>query len=480
MSKKNKTLVGIGVIGMAVMGRNLALNISSRGYSVAIFNRTKKITQKVMQDNPGKNLIPHSTIKEFVSSLITPRCIFLMVKAGKATDSTITELIPYLNKGDILIDGGNTYYRDTICRNRDLSRLGIHFLGTGFSGGEEGALTGPSIMPGGGEEAYKLVEPLLEEIAAKVDGKPCVTYIGSDGSGHYVKMVHNGIEYGDMQLIAESYSLLKNALCMNNEEIAKTFGEWNKGELNSYLIEITSSIFAKKDDGEGGDNGYLIDKILDKSAHKGTGKWTSQSALDCGIPLTLITASVFARYISSLKSQRVSASKMLIGPELKPISDKNRVDFIEKIQKSLYMGKVISYAQGFQQLKAASEKYNWNLIYSEIARIFQDGCIIRAQLLKKITESYVEKNDISNLILAPYFKDIINKYQYALREIVSYAVQNGIPIPALYSAISYYDSYRSEVLPANLIQAQRDYFGSHTYQRIDKEGIFHSKWVSTP
>ncbi|EGY28647.1 6-phosphogluconate dehydrogenase [Candidatus Regiella insecticola 5.15] len=475
MSKQEKVLGGVGVVGMAVMGRNLALNIESRGCSVAIFNRTEKITQEVIEENPGKNLIPHYTIKEFVASLATPRCILLMVKAGKPTDDTIASLIPYLDKGDILIDGGNTYYRDTMRRNSELSSLGVHFIGTGVSGGEEGAFKGPSIMPGGQKEAYQLVKPLLEKIAATVDDKPCVTYIGADGAGHYVKMVHNGIEYGDMQLIAEAYSLLKNALGMKNAELAETFSEWNKGELKSYLIEITAHIFAKKDEEEGGD-GYLIDKILDEAANKGTGKWTSQSALDLGIPLTLITESVFARYLSSLKSQRVAAAKVLTGPELKPISDNNRVDFIKKIQQALYLGKVMSYAQGFQQLKAASEAHNWNLNYGEIARIFRAGCIIRAQFLQKITEAYAENNDIANLLLAPYFKDITDKYQSALRDVVAYAVQNGIPTPTLCAAIAYYDSYRAEVLPANLIQAQRDYFGAHTYQRTDKEGIFHSKW----
>ncbi|GFN46822.1 NADP-dependent phosphogluconate dehydrogenase [Candidatus Regiella insecticola] len=471
MLKQEKTLGGVGVVGMAVMGRNLALNIESRGYSVAIFNRTEKITQEVIEENPGKNLIPHYSIKEFVASLATPRCILLMVKAGKPTDDTIASLIPHLDEGDILIDGGNTYYRDTMRRNSELSSLGVHFIGTGVSGGEEGALKGPSIMPGGQKEAYQLVAPLLKKIAATVDDKPCVTYIGADGAGHYVKMVHNGIEYGDMQLIAEAYSLLKNALDMNNAELAETFSEWNKGELKSYLIEITANIFAKKDE----DGSDLIDKILDEAANKGTGKWTSQSALDLGIPLTLITESVFARYLSSLKSQRVAAAKVLKGPKIKRF-DGNKEEFIEKVRRALYLGKIVSYAQGFQQLNAAAEEHQWKLNYGEIASIFRAGCIIRAQFLQKITEAYAENNDIANLLLATYFKDITDKYQSALRDVVAYAVQNGIPTPTLCAAIAYYDSYRAEVLPANLIQAQRDYFGAHTYQRIDKEGIFHSKW----
>jgi len=471
MLKQEKTLGGVGVVGMAVMGRNLALNIESRGYSVAIFNRTGETTQDVIEENPGKNLIPHYTIKEFVASLATPRCILLMVKAGKPTDDTIASLIPHLDEGDILIDGGNTYYRDTMRRNSELSSLGVHFIGTGVSGGEEGALKGPSIMAGGQKEAYQLVAPLLEKIAATVDDKPCVTYIGADGAGHYVKMVHNGIEYGDMQLIAEAYSLLKNALDMNNAELAETFSEWNKGELKSYLIEITANIFAKKDE-EGSD---LIDKILDEAANKGTGKWTSQSALDLGIPLTLITESVFARYLSSLKSQRIAAAKVLTGPKIKRF-DGNKEEFIEKVRRALYLAKIVSYAQGFQQLSSAAEEHKWKLNYGEIAGIFRAGCIIRAQFLQKITEAYAEKNDIANLLLAPYFKDITDKYQSALRDVVAYAVQNGIPTPTLCAAIAYYDSYRAEVLPANLIQAQRDYFGAHTYQRIDKEGVFHSKW----
>lgn len=471
MSKQEKTLGGVGVVGMAVMGRNLALNIESRGYSVAIFNRTRETTQEVIEENPGKSLIPHYTIKEFVASLATPRCILLMVKAGKPTDDTIASLVPHLDKGDILIDGGNTYYRDTMRRNSELSSLGVHFIGTGVSGGEEGALKGPSIMPGGQKEAYQLVAPLLEKIAATLDDKSCVTYIGADGAGHYVKMVHNGIEYGDMQLIAEAYSLLKNALGMKNAELAETFSEWNKGELKSYLIEITANIFAKKDE----DGSDLIDKILDAAANKGTGKWTSQSALDLGIPLTLITESVFARYLSSLKSQRVAVAKVLTGPKIKRV-DGNKEEFIEKVRRALYLGKIVSYAQGFQQLNAAAEEHKWKLNYGEIASIFRAGCIIRAQFLQKITEAYAENNDIANLLLAPYFKDITDKYQSALRDVVAYAVQNGIPTPTLCAAIAYYDSYRAEVLPANLIQAQRDYFGAHTYQRIDKEGIFHSKW----
>ncbi|MGR6772822.1 NADP-dependent phosphogluconate dehydrogenase [Pectobacterium brasiliense] len=462
----------IGVVGMAVMGRNLALNIESRGYSVSIFNRSSDKTDEVIAENPGKKLVPSYTVEEFVESLEKPRRILLMVKAGEATDKTIESLKPYLQKGDILIDGGNTFYKDTIRRNRELSAEGFNFIGTGVSGGEEGALKGPSIMPGGQKEAYELVAPILEQIAARADDEACVTYIGADGAGHYVKMVHNGIEYGDMQLIAEAYALLKQALNLNNDELATTFSEWNKGELSSYLIEITADIFKKKDE----EGKYLVDVILDEAANKGTGKWTSQSSLDLGEPLSLITESVFARYLSSLKDQRVAASKVLTGPTAQPFGG-DKAEFVEKVRRALYLGKIVSYAQGFSQLKAASDENNWDLNYGETAKIFRAGCIIRAQFLQKITDAYEQKADIANLLLAPYFKKVADEYQQALRDVVSYAVQQGIPTPTFSSAIAYYDSYRSAVLPANLIQAQRDYFGAHTYKRTDKEGVFHTEWL---
>ncbi|MFB4359990.1 NADP-dependent phosphogluconate dehydrogenase [Pantoea sp. BS_8] len=463
----------IGVVGMAVMGRNLALNIESRGYTVSVFNRSREKTDEVIAENPGKKLAPFYTVKEFVDSLEKPRRILLMVQAGEATDKTIASLTPHLDKGDILIDGGNTFYKDTIRRNKELSDQGFNFIGTGVSGGEEGALKGPSIMPGGQKEAYELVAPILDKIAARAeDGEACVSYIGPDGAGHYVKMVHNGIEYGDMQLIAEAYALLKGALGLNNEELAKRFTEWNNGELSSYLIDITKDIFTKKDE----DGHYLIDVILDEAANKGTGKWTSQSSLDLGEPLSLITESVFARYLSSLKSQRVAASKVLSGPQAKAFAG-DQAEFVEKVRRALYLGKIVSYAQGFSQLRAASDENNWDLHYGEIAKIFRAGCIIRAQFLQKITDAYAEDAGIANLLLAPYFKDIADQYQQALRDVVAYAVQNGIPTPTFSAAIAYYDSYRSEVLPANLIQAQRDYFGAHTYKRIDKEGVFHTEWL---
>ncbi|AUX93978.1 NADP-dependent phosphogluconate dehydrogenase [Mixta gaviniae] len=462
----------IGVVGMAVMGRNLALNIESRGYTVSVFNRSREKTDEVIAENPGKKLAPYYSIEEFVDSLEKPRRILLMVQAGEATDKTIASLTPHLDKGDILIDGGNTFYKDTIRRNKELSEQGFNFIGTGVSGGEEGALKGPSIMPGGQKEAYELVAPILDKIAARAEGEPCVTYIGPDGAGHYVKMVHNGIEYGDMQLIAEAYSLLKNALGLSNDELAKTFSEWNEGELSSYLIDITKDIFTKKDE----EGNYLVDVILDEAANKGTGKWTSQSSLDLGEPLSLITESVFARYLSSLKSQRVAASKVLSGPTAQAFNG-DKAEFIEKVRRALYLGKIVSYAQGFSQLKAASDENSWNLNYGEIAKIFRAGCIIRAQFLQKITDAYKETPDIANLLLAPYFKNIADEYQQALRDVVAYAVQNGIPTPTFSAAIAYYDSYRSAVLPANLIQAQRDYFGAHTYKRTDKEGVFHTEWL---
>ncbi|XZG71592.1 NADP-dependent phosphogluconate dehydrogenase [Chitinibacteraceae bacterium HSL-7] len=464
----------IGVIGMAVMGRNLALNIESRGYSVSIYNRSFDKTQEVISENPGKKLVPYEKLEDFVASLETPRRILLMVKAGTATDATIDQLKPLLDKGDIIIDGGNTLYIDTIRRNKELADLGFNFVGSGVSGGEEGALKGPSIMPGGQREAYELVAPILKEISAKApDGEPCVTYIGPDGAGHYVKMVHNGIEYGDMQLIAEAYDILKNVAGLSNAELADVFAEWNKGELDSFLIEITANIFKKKDD-QGG-NGELVDVILDSAGQKGTGKWTSKSALDLGVALPLITESVFARFISALKAERIEASKVLNGPAAKPaVADK--AAFVEAVRRALYLSKITSYAQGFAQMRAQSDEAGWDLQYGEIAKIFRAGCIIRSRFLQNITDAYATNPKLSNLLLDPYFANIANEYQAALREVVAVAVQAGIPLPTFGSAIAYYDSYRAEKLPANLIQAQRDYFGAHTFQRLDKEGVFHAQW----
>lgn len=463
----------IGVIGLAVMGKNLALNIESRGFSVSVYNRSSSKTEEFLQEAKGKNVVGTYSIEEFVQSLETPRKILLMVKAGTATDATIQSLLPHLEKDDILIDGGNTYYKDTQRRNKELAESGIHFIGTGVSGGEEGALKGPSIMPGGQKEAHELVKPILEAISAKVDGEPCTTYIGPDGAGHYVKMVHNGIEFGDMQLISESYFILKQVLGLSADELHEVFAEWNKGELDSYLIEITADIFTKKDEETGKP---LVDVILDKAGQKGTGKWTSQSALDLGVPLPIITESVFARFISAMKEERVKASGLLSGPEVKPVTE-NKEELIEAVRKALFMSKICSYAQGFAQMKAASEEYNWDLKYGEIAMIFRGGCIIRAAFLQKIKEAYDREPELDNLLLDSYFKNIVESYQGALRQVISLAVAQGVPVPSFSSALAYYDSYRTAVLPANLIQAQRDYFGAHTYERTDKEGIFHTEWM---
>ncbi len=464
----------IGVIGLAVMGKNLALNIESRGYSVSVFNRSYDKTEEFLKNEAeGKNFVGAKTVEEFVNSLEKPRKILLMVKAGAATDATIDSLKPYLEKGDILMDGGNTFFQDTIRRNKELAPTGIHFIGTGVSGGEEGALKGPSIMPGGQKEAYELVEPILTAISAKVEGDACVTYIGPNGAGHYVKMVHNGIEYGDMQLICEAYFILKNVLGLSATELHDVFAEWNKGELDSYLIEITADIFTKVDEETGKP---LVDMILDTAGQKGTGKWTSQNALDLGVPLPIITESVFARFISAMKDERVKASKLLTGPKVEAFKGKKE-ELIEAVRKALYLSKIVSYAQGFAQMRAASEEYDWNLSYGDIAMIFRGGCIIRAQFLQKIKDAYDQDPKLANLLLDPYFKEIAESYQSALREVLTLAIESGIPVPSFASAIAYYDSYRTETLPANLLQAQRDYFGAHTYQRVDKEGVFHTNWM---
>ncbi len=465
----------IGVVGMAVMGRNLALNIESRDYTVSIFNRSREKTDEVMQENPGRKLVPFYSVEEFVASLETPRRILLMVKAGDATDKTIESLKPYLDKGDILIDGGNTPFEDTIRRNKELSEAGFNFIGTGVSGGEEGALKGPSIMPGGQKEAYDMVAPILEKIAARAeDGEPCVSYVGPDGAGHYVKMVHNGIEYGDMQLIAEAYSILKGSLGLSNAELAEIFSEWNQGELDSYLIDITARIFTKKDDQSDQD---VVDIILDSAGQKGTGKWTSKSAMDLGVPLPLITESVFARFISALKDERVAASKVLTGPEETPLEG-DKAEFIEKVRKALFFSKIASYAQGFAQMRAASEHYDWNLDYGEVAKLFRAGCIIRARFLNRITEAYAETSDLPVLMTAPFFVGALATAQDAWRDVVAHAAATGLPAPVFSSSLAYYDGLRAGRLPASLIQGQRDFFGAHTYERVDKERghTFHIDW----
>lgn len=463
----------IGVVGMAVMGKNLALNIESRGYTVAIYNRTGSKTEKVVSDHPEKHLVPSYTIEDFVNSLEKPRRIMMMVKAGKATDAVLAELLPHLDKGDVLIDGGNTFFEDTMRRNAELDNSGINFIGTGVSGGELGALEGPSMMPGGQKEAYDLVAPIFEKMAAKAeDGTPCVTYIGPNGAGHYVKMIHNGIEYGDEELIDESYNLLRNMVGLSVDEIADIFSDWNKGELDSYLIDITADILTRKDDL--GSDKPIVDLIMDKGGNKGTGKWSSQNALALGVPQSLITESVYARYISVLKDERVAASKVLPKPEGKVEFDKDAV--IEKIRQALYFSKIMSYAQGFEQMKVASKHYDWNLQFGEIAKIWRAGCIIRAQFLQNITDAFDKDPELDNLLLDDYFKDIAKKYQESIRDIVGLGVKAGVPMPGFTAAISYYDSYRSAVLPANLLQAQRDYFGAHTYERVDREGTFHYSW----
>ncbi|WP_261806114.1 NADP-dependent phosphogluconate dehydrogenase [Lapidilactobacillus luobeiensis] len=465
----------IGVIGMAVMGKNLALNIESRGYTVAIYNRTGSKTEAVAKEHSDKKLVPSYTIEDFVASLEKPRRIMMMVKAGAGTDAVIKQLLPLLDKGDVLIDGGNTFFKDTMRRNIELDKSGINFIGMGVSGGELGALEGPSLMPGGQKEAYDLVAPILEQIAAKADdGAPCVTYIGANGAGHYVKMVHNGIEYGDMELIAEVYNILRRVLGYSVEELADIFKEWDQGELQSYLVEITADILTRKDDL--GTGKPVVDVILDAAGNKGTGKWSSQEALAVGVPQSLITEAVYARYISALKDERVTASKILHGPEPKLAANVDKKALVEKIRQALYFSKIMSYAQGFEQMLAAAKHYDWTLDFGKIAAIWREGCIIRAQFLQKITSAYDQNADLQNLLLDPYFTDIAEKYQEAVRDVVALAVKNGVPTPALSAAINYYDSYRAEVLPANLTQAQRDYFGAHTYLRNDREGVFHYTW----
>ena len=466
----------LGVIGLAVMGRNLALNMESHGFSVAVYNRSRSKTDELLREATGKNLVGAYTLEELVDSLERPRKLMIMVKAGPATDAVIEQLKPLLTEGDVIIDGGNAFFQDTRRRNEELSKAGILFIGTGVSGGEEGALKGPAIMPGGQKEAYELVAPILTAISAKVQGDFCCTYIGPDGAGHYVKMVHNGIEYGDMQLISEAYHLLRTVVGLSIEELHEVFAQWNQGELDSYLIEITSDILTKRDVETGKP---MVDVILDAAQQKGTGKWTSQSALDLGIPLSIITESVFSRYLSAMKEERVQAAKVLRGPQVTQAAafSGNRAEFIEAIRRALYAAKVCSYAQGFAQMRIASEEFGWDLDYGSIAMIFRGGCIIRARFLQNIKDAYAANPNLPNLLLAPYFRTVIEEYQGAWRRVVSVAVEQGIPVPALASALAYFDSYRTETLPANLLQAQRDYFGAHTYERVDKPGVFHTEWL---
>ncbi len=466
----------IGLIGLAVMGENLALNIESRGFSIAVYNRTvSKVDELLAGRANSKNFVGCHSLEELVGSLSLPRKVMLMVKAGPAVDEFIEKLIPLLSPGDVIIDGGNTHFSETERRTQYIESKGLLYIGTGVSGGEEGALKGPSMMPGGSEKAWPLVKPIFQAIAAKVGPNndiPCCEWVGPRGAGHYVKMVHNGIEYGDMQLICEAYWMLKNALGPSNDELYDIFQHWHEGELNSYLIEITRDIFSVKDDLTGG---CLVDLIMDTAGAKGTGKWMSQLALDLGVPSTLVTEAVYARCLSAMKDSRVRASKALKGPTAKFRGD--RAKFIEQVRQALYASKICSYAQGYVQMQAAAKEYNWPLRFGEIALLWRGGCIIRAVFLERIKEAFDAKNPPENLLLAPYFKKAVRKAQTSWRNVVTTAVRLGIPVPAFAAALAYYDGYRAERLPANLMQAQRDYFGAHTYNRIDREGVFHSDWL---
>jgi 6-phosphogluconate dehydrogenase len=465
----------IGLIGLAVMGENLVLNMESKGFTVAVYNRTtQKVTDFIEGRAKGKNIIGTYSLEELVSKLEKPRKVMLMVKAGQPVDSFIEKLVPLLEEGDIIIDGGNSHFPDTIRRTKEIEEKGLYFIGTGVSGGEEGALKGPSIMPGGSREAWEYVAPILQKIAAKVDdGSPCCQWVGSDGAGHFVKMVHNGIEYGDMQLISEAYFIMKHTLGMSAKEMHDVFAGWNKGELNSYLIEITRDILSKVDKETGNP---MVEMILDTAGQKGTGKWTSQAALDLGIATPTITEAVFARYISAIKDERVAASKVIKGPEAKFEGDKEA--FLEAIRQALFASKICSYAQGFAMMKQASIEYGWNLNFGDIALMWRSGCIIRAQFLDTIKDAFDNDPELPNLLLAPYFREAVEKAQANWRLVVSTAVNMGIPVPAFSSALSYFDSYRRASLSANMIQAQRDYFGAHTYNRTDKEGTFHTEWLT--
>lgn len=463
----------IGLIGLAVMGQNLVLNMERNGYGVAVYNRTTSKTTDFMKGPAaGKNIIPTSTVEEFVAALKKPRKMMIMVQAGRAVDAVIEQLKPHLDTGDLIIDGGNSFFPDTERRSVELEAEGLQYLGAGVSGGEEGALWGPSIMPGGQRDAYALVEPIFEAISAKVDGEPCVTYIGPRGSGHYVKMVHNGIEYGDMQLIAEAYDLMHRGLGLTADELHEVFADWNAGVLSSFLIEITADIFKKIDEDTGNP---LVEMILDSAGQKGTGRWTSQNALDLGVAIPTITAAVDGRIVSSFKTEREAASAVLTGPSGRYTG--KRDDFIKAIGDALYASKICSYAQGFTLLRAASDENEYDLNYGEIARIWRGGCIIRARFLNDVTASFAEQPDLSNLLLAPFFREAVDSRQQAWRHVVGIAIELGIPAPAMSASLAYFDAYRSARVPANLIQAQRDYFGAHTYKRTDREGIFHTEWI---
>ena len=464
----------IGLIGLAVMGENLILNMESHGYTVAVFNRTvAKVDKFIEGRGKGKNFIGTHSIEELVKSLKRPRKVMLLVKAGAAVDSFIDQLIPHMEPGDIIIDGGNTHYPDTNRRTKYVEEKGLLYIGTGVSGGEEGALLGPSIMPGGSNEAWEHVKPIFQDISAKVeDGSPCCDWVGENGAGHFVKMVHNGIEYGDMQMICETYQMMKDLLGMSNKEMYEVFKEWNEGELDSYLIEITRDILGYTEDGE-----ETVDVILDTAGQKGTGKWTAIAALEFGIPLTLIGEAVFARTLSAQKELRVRASKVLEGP--KPDFKGDKKAFIEDLRLALFASKIVSYAQGYVLMRSAAADCEWDLNYGGIALMWRGGCIIRSVFLGNIKEAFDKNKQLENLMLDPFFKEKIDIAQASWRRVVATAAENGIPIPALASALSYYDGYRTARLPANLLQAQRDYFGAHTYERVDKPRgeFFHTNWT---
>ncbi|MBL8889303.1 MAG: decarboxylating NADP(+)-dependent phosphogluconate dehydrogenase [Planctomycetaceae bacterium] len=468
------------MIGLAVMGENLALNVESRGYTVAVYNRTASVTDEFLAGKAsGRRVVGCHSLEDLVRSLKRPRKIMMLVKAGPAVDAIIAQLKPLLEPGDVIIDGGNTHYIDTERRTAEVEAMGFLFCGSGVSGGEEGALKGPSLMPGGSPGSWEIVKPIFQAIAAKVGPNndiPCCEWVGPRGAGHYVKMVHNGIEYGDMQLICEAYLLLKEAAGLNNDEMYEVFDEWNNGELQSYLIEISRDIFSVKDPLG---NGHLVDRVLDVAGAKGTGKWMSQLALDLGTPSTLVTTAVFARGISAMKDQRVRASQVLAGPAPKNAIQLigNREQFIEEVRQALYASKICSYAQGFVQLQAASQEHQWNLNYGNCALLWRGGCIIRAQFLDVIKAAFDKQPNLENLLLADYFKQAVNKAQAAWRKVIVVATELGLPVPAFSAALSYYDSYRRARLPMNLLQSQRDYFGAHTYQRDDRTGTFHTEWL---
>ncbi len=461
-----------GFMGLGVMGHMLALNMERNGFHVAGYDIDAEKVKAFNTKYPGKNLAAFGTLAEFLAALEPPRRIMMMVPAGKPVDAAIAGVKDSLEPGDLLIDGGNTFFMDTERRSKELEAKGIIYIGTGVSGGEQGALWGPSLMPGGQPEAWELIKPIFEAISAKVQGEPCVAYMGPRGAGHYVKMVHNGIEYGDMQLIAEAYDILHRGLGLDNARLHEVFSEWNKGELESYLIEITADIFTKRDPETGK---AVVDLILDEAQQKGTGKWTSQNSLDLGAPTPTINAAVESRIVSAYKEERVAASKVLKGPEPEITEDAGKV--IDWVRAALYAAKICSYAQGFGLMRAASKEYGYNLSYGEIARIWRGGCIIRARFLNDIRQAFMRDPDLSNLMVDPEFAKAMNDRQLSLRKVVALAAENGIPALAFSSALAYYDAYRSARLPANLTQAQRDYFGAHTYRRIDREGVFHTEWT---